>query len=128
MHDAAVSIACEPDGVLSIDDEIVRIGPGVDLIALELATHGIERRDIVPHLANEPNAPLLIDEWVARRGPLPRHLPLLHRVRVDVEGAGERHSLPGDSVRRTKCQSESDCELAHGRPPVRALVRNTQPM
>src|SRR5436853_4782884 len=65
--DPPVPVAGEPDTTGPVDDEIVWIGAGFDLISPELSGGGIEIGDVVPLLPEKPDAPLGVAVQVARQ-------------------------------------------------------------
>ncbi|WP_353268241.1 hypothetical protein [Gemmatimonas sp.] len=67
-----VAVAGIPRVARGVDVDGVRIGPGVDFEALELLGGGVEARDVIPLLPDEPDAPLRIDgriAWTGRGAP-----------------------------------------------------------
>src|SRR5205085_544842 len=74
--DSSIPVAREPDAAGLVDDEVVGIGAGFDLVAPELSGGGIEIGDVVALLTNEPHPSLRVEVGIARPRVLPRHLPL----------------------------------------------------
>src|SRR5262249_40892773 len=64
-NDSAVRVSCEPDDALRVHDEVVRMRSLLDRVPLEVTLLGIEIRDKVSLLADEPHAAALIREGIA---------------------------------------------------------------
>src|SRR5690606_4235754 len=71
-----------------VDDEVVRVGVGLEVVAPELPGPRVEDGDVVPFLAAEPDATIPGDGGIARARVLPRHLPLANPDGVEWCGCG----------------------------------------
>jgi hypothetical protein len=98
--DTPVAVAGIPDHSLRVHVDAVWIGPFLDLIALELLVAGIEPRDVITGLADEPDLAVGRHRRVAGAA-APFDRPLLE---VDI-----RSLLPGNR-RLPRHQRHGACE------------------
>ena len=77
--DVAHQVPREPHDALRIYDQVVRSGPRVEIVAPELVAAGVEYRDIVAFLADEPDPAVARDVRVAWPGVRPRYRPFIDR-------------------------------------------------
>ncbi len=75
-----------------VDDDVVGMGPGVHLEALELAGGGVEPGDVVAGLTDEPDFSVRRDDGIAGPALFPGNRPFLDRHR--------RRILPEQGHRR----------------------------
>src|SRR5690606_18189462 len=83
LADHAVAVAGVPDHAGDIHDEIVGMGPRVDCELREFAGLGIEERDVVALLSDEPDPALPIYMGIPWPAPLPRNFPFADFHRSD---------------------------------------------
>ena len=88
LHDPTVPIAGEPDTAPLVHDDVVRVGPVRDLVALELAGFGVEAGHVVAGLSHEPHLAGLVHDRVAGTGPFPRDRPFLRIQRLGLGNRG----------------------------------------
>ena len=95
LADHAVLIAGIPHHPVLGDDHVVRMGARVNLVALELALHRIEHRDVIARLSHEPDSSVGGDRRIPRPALRPGNGPL-GELKAGILGKQESS---GNSVR-----------------------------
>ena len=95
------AVAGVPDLAVSIDDQVVRPGARIEVVALERTGLRVQKREIVALLADEPDPTLLVHIRITRSGALPGDRPL-----GDVDRVGGEQRAGGDDQARDDDRSQ----------------------
>ena len=120
LHQPPVPVSREPDHAVRRHDQVVRMSPSLDLVALELPALRLEVGDVVPLLPHEPHPPLPVHVGIARAGALPGDGPLpdVRRGR-DARGLS-LHGAGGDQRERER--DHAGDQLVHRSLPAGQLL------
>ncbi len=107
--DVCRAIARVPDHPIRIDDQVVRAGALLELVAFERSARRIEGSDIVRPLAHKPHEPAIRGERVARSRSLTRNFPLLeHGIgRIGCTREGQNNERRENDGYCPRCVDES---------------------